>query len=236
MAAVLDRGRIIVGTSPDYPPFEYVDATTDRLAGFDVELATAIAERLGVAVEWKMMPFPSLLDALDAREVDAVIACLEVRPERLDQADFTGPYLVSRDVVLARTGSGIVLGDLSGLAAYRVGVRQRTAHAEWCRLNLVAPGLMPETNLSVFPSVAEAVAALEAGGVDVILIDEGVADLFAGSLPVEKVFSCLLPGDPAVAVRKGETRLRGRLDEIIAALREEGRVSQLAEKYGLAGP
>lgn len=235
LETVEKRKTIVVGTASDNEPFEYVDATTGRLTGFDIELMEALAARLGVAVEWKDMSFDRLWEALRSGEVDAIIADVGVTPERLRLMDFTDQYLVSPDGVLVRKGSGITLVDPAELAGYKVGARTGASQYGWLEANLVDTGKMARENLSAFDRTDRAVAALEAGQVDAVFTDEAVADSLAATHPVEKVLVCQLPGDPGIAVRKGERELVARLDELLAELRREGVIRQLAGKYQLAG-
>ncbi len=234
LRAVERRGRIVVGTAADLPPYEFKDAG-DRLAGFDVELMDEIARRLGVAVQWKDMRAEALLGALERREVDAVIASLVPAPELSPLADFTDAYLVSPEVVVVRKGSDIAIADLTQLARYRVGVQSGTPEETFCRDSLVETGRMPETNLSAYPTAAEALGELAAGRVDCAFVDEGSAAAVMERGEVENVLESRLPHEPAVAVGRNETELLSRLNEIIAALHQEGFVRQLANKHGVAG-
>lgn len=234
LRAVERRGRIVAGTSADLPPFEFKDAR-DRFAGFDIELMNEIARRLGVAVEWKDMKAEALLGALGRREVDVVIAALVPTPELENLADFTGAYLVSPEVVVVRKDAGISIADLAQLASYRVGVQAGTPEEAYCRDQFVAAGLMPETDLCSYPTAATALAELVAGRVDCAFVDQEPAAALAERGEVVKVLSSRLPHEPAVAIRRGQAPLLAELNEIIAALREEGFVRQLANKYGVAG-
>jgi ABC-type amino acid transport substrate-binding protein len=63
------RGTIIVGTSPDWPPFEFLDPKTGKLTGFEVELMELIAERLGLKVDWKTMDFATIIVAVEHKDM-----------------------------------------------------------------------------------------------------------------------------------------------------------------------
>ena len=81
LEAIKQAGTIKVGTSADYPPFESVDANGNKV-GFDVELMTEIAKRLGVKLEWVDMPFDSLIAAVQEGKIDASISAFNYSEER----------------------------------------------------------------------------------------------------------------------------------------------------------
>jgi len=246
---ILEEGKIVVGTSADYEPFEYVDPDTGEYTGFDIELMEKIAERLGVEVEWRDMKFDILLTTLQAGELDAIIACMTVTPERLEMADFTDPYIISKDAILVKAGSDVVSIEgadtmsheeltaalVEALKDLKVGVQAGTIHEQWCDENLIGAGVMPETNLSRYPRADQAVSDLVAGRIDCVFLDEGVALGFSETHDVEKALTVDLEGNPGIAVTKGETKLVEKLNEIIAELREEGFIAELAGKYDLPG-
>ncbi len=233
LASVTKKGVIRVGTSADYPPFEFVD-DQGNYAGFDVDLMEAIAGRLGVAVEWHDMDFNLLLAALKKRRIDAVIACMDATEERAKEALFTIPYLVAPDAILVKKGSTLVITDLvTDLPGLKVGVQTGTVHYDWIKDNLIDPGLMPETNLSQYPRADMAVLDLVAGRLDCVFMDESAAIGFTQTHDVEKALSVDLEGAPAIAVALKQEPLLEKLNEIIQQLEAEGVIDQLAQKWSV---
>ena len=98
--SVLDKiekeGKVVVGTSADYPPYEFVDEA-GNYAGFDVELMTEIAKRMGVTLQWTDMPFDSLIAAVQEGKIDMSIACFNYSEEREEEVDFSDAYYTSED-------------------------------------------------------------------------------------------------------------------------------------------
>ena len=97
---VQSAGKIVFGTSADYPPFESYDSNF-QLDGFDIALAKEMGKRLGIEVEFTDFAFSGLLDALNLGQVDAVISALSVTPNRQTVADFTNLYYIDDDAMLA---------------------------------------------------------------------------------------------------------------------------------------
>lgn len=247
----VETPKLIVGTSADYAPFEYVDETTGEYVGFDIELMEAIAAKLGMEVEWQDMDFGILLQSLKAGQIDAVIACMTVNEERLLEADFSEPYIISKDAILVQKGSGLVILTeeeragktdaelleplVAALADLRVAAQSGTIQETWIRENLIDAGLMAESQMSLYPRADQAVADLEAGRVDCIFLDEGVAEGFTATNNVEKALTVDLEGNPGIAVQKGDAELLEKINNAIVELRNEGVITQLAEKYELPG-
>ena len=86
LGTIKERGRIIAGTSADYPPYESIDAE-GNFVGFDMDLMRAVAEKLGVEVEFQDMPFDSLIAAVQEGKIDGVIGARQSTPERDETGD-----------------------------------------------------------------------------------------------------------------------------------------------------
>ena len=93
-------GVMVVGTSADYPPFEYLNDKF-QIDGFDPALIREIGKQLGVQVEIKNFAFDGLYNALQLGQVDAVIAAVSITPEREKVVDLSNPYYVGEDALLA---------------------------------------------------------------------------------------------------------------------------------------
>ncbi|MFO7635373.1 MAG: transporter substrate-binding domain-containing protein, partial [Caldilinea sp.] len=120
---ILDDGRIVVGTSADYPPFEFYNDNF-QIDGFDPALIREIAEQLGVEVQFQDMAFDGLGEALVIGQVDVVIAAVSQTPERARLVDFTDTYFVSSDGYLANKSSALRVESLEDLKDLRVGVQR----------------------------------------------------------------------------------------------------------------
>jgi polar amino acid transport system substrate-binding protein len=235
LQAIKKADKIVVGTSADYPPFEYVDETTGEYTGFDVELMEKIAEKLGVTVEWKDMDFSILLNSLQSGQIDSVIACMTSDAERQQQALFSNAYWVSPDAVLVNTDAGLTITDpMTDFPSLRVGVQSGTIQEAFCKDELVTPGTMPAANLSSYPRADQAVTDLVVGRLDAVFMDAGAAQAFTEMQPVTVALIYDLPGDPGVAVKLGEQELIDKINEAIQQLTDDGTIQQLAEKYEIA--
>src|SRR5690349_11105603 len=128
--AIKQAGVIKVGTSADYPPFESVDANGNKV-GFDVDLMTEVAKRLGVKLEWVDMPFDSLIAAVQGGKIDASISAFNYSEERDQMIDFSDAYYTSEDAFTVAEGFVGTIADPQDVAAFKVGVQTGTTQDSW---------------------------------------------------------------------------------------------------------
>jgi len=171
---IKERGKLIVGTSADWPPFEYIDSK-GNVVGIDIEIAKRIAQELGVQLEVRDMKFAALIEALRNGQVDIVIADMTPTAERGKVVDFSIPYYFSKGnaviVLKERAGSFKSVEDLYGK---KVGVQLGTIQEEWAKSALSGKAEVISYD-RVYP---EMVMALQRGDVDAIV----VGDIMAGAL------------------------------------------------------
>jgi ABC-type amino acid transport substrate-binding protein/uncharacterized protein affecting Mg2+/Co2+ transport len=223
-------GRILVGTSGDYPPFEYY--TDDFvLDGFDIALVREIADRLGLEVVIKDMAFDSLGDALLLAQIDLAVAAVSVTPERAAEFDFSTIYFVTEDAILAQEGREDTVVLPRDLAGSRVAAQNQSVHQEWAEDYLVAPGFIDETDLILYREIDQSVDDLAAG-----LIDYVIADLPPVEQAVaEGAFSIAGQGFNrqrfALAIPKGAAVLQAQLNRVLGELQADGTIEDFAEAY-----
>ncbi|MDR3670875.1 MAG: transporter substrate-binding domain-containing protein [Holophaga sp.] len=99
VAAIKQKGTLVVGTATGYYPFEMVDKQ-NVLVGFDIDVAKAIAKDLGVKLEWQNYAFSGLIPAMQSKKVDLVIAGMTGTDKRKEVVDFTVPYFTSGQALL----------------------------------------------------------------------------------------------------------------------------------------
>lgn len=224
-------GTLVVGTSADYPPFEYY-APDFKLDGFDVTLITEIASRMGVQVEIRDMVFDGLINALALKQIDVAIAAISVTPERQGLVNFSNVYLISQDGVLTQQDSLITtISRLEELADKQVGVQYSTVHERWLRENLVDKGLMPGSYLKVYPRIDTAVEDLNGKRLDLVVMDLLPAQQFLTQGGLKIVGQGLNQQQYAIALRHEDGTLRLEINRILTELFDQGKLSALAQEY-----
>lgn len=224
------NNKIILGTSADYPPFEFIildEKGQQQYVGIDISLAQAIAEDQNKELSVMNMDFDSLMAALQKGDVDVVIAAIEETPERLEAADFSNPYYTDYPpMILVKAEKTAEYTSVESFSGKSVGAQTGTTKAD-----LVTSDL-PGANLVALTSVNDLVNQLVYDKVDAILLDGAVALQYAESNS-DLVVSDVSLGEAypyCVAVQKGDPK--GLLDSInatIAKLLEANQIQAFSE-------
>lgn len=224
-------GKIVVGSSLDYPPFSFRDAAFQP-DGFDIALMREIAVRLGVQLEIRDMAFDGLAGALAVGQIDAAIAAISVTPEREAVVDFSSVYYVGEEGTLARQDSPISsIVSVQQMAGQRVGVQRGSVYETWLQRSLVDTGLTPAGNLLVYETADAAVRDLVQNRLDLVVLDRQVADEAITAAGVKLVGSGLFPQRYAIAAQQGAQALISQINGALLQLQNEGRLAQLTQQY-----
>lgn len=156
---VKKRGVLIVGVRDDVPPFGFIDRDTGETVGIDIDLATAVAKRIGVKIRLRPVTAQGWIPELLNGNVDLVAATVSANPDREKLVDFSLPYFQSTQRVLARKGAVATLKDLEGK---RVGTGQGSVAEREIRKQV------PGAACYFFSDSRKAVEALQKGEVDAL--------------------------------------------------------------------
>lgn len=225
LADIQAAGVLKVGVEGTYAPFTYHDEAGE-LVGFDVEVAKAVAEKLGVEAEFTESKWDSLLAAVDSGRLDTVINDVTVTPERAEAYDFSEPYYYSvRQIVVAEDNNDIQsMEDLDGKKCATV------------LTNSFAPEL-EKLGAEIVPisTADEAGTLVTTGRADFCLFNPVIFNEYMEHNPDKPIkVAFVIPGEDeqiAVPVRKGETAFLSAVNQALAELREDGTLSELSEKY-----
>jgi polar amino acid transport system substrate-binding protein len=230
--AIKQAGTIKVGTSADYPPFESVDESGNKI-GFDIDLMTEIAKRLDVKLEWVDMPFDSLIAAVQEGKIDASISAFNYSEERDQTIDFSDAYYTSEDAFTVAEGFAGTIINPQDVAAFKVGVQTGTTQDDWLTDTLVTDGALPEENLLRYDRVDQAMLDLKNGRIDVMMSDYVPAQALAKQIGgLEIVYHGVLSAGPMnIVIPNEDAELQQAINDIIKQLQDEGFIDQLAVKY-----
>ncbi len=217
---VKKSGKIIIASEGAYPPFNFFKGPT--LTGFEIELAEAMAKKMGLEVEWKALAFDALLAGLRQDRWDWVIASFGITAERAKAVTFTEPDYCSGGVIVSKDPAIKAVQDLTGKV---VAVQTGTTYLEHVQK---LPGIKEVKN---FPKDTDARSALVNGRVDAWVTDRFVAQ---GAVTPE---SGLHMGDfvfverVASAVKKGNTSLAAAIDKAREEILADGTYAAISKKY-----
>jgi polar amino acid transport system substrate-binding protein len=224
-------GKMIVGTSLDYPPFGFYNDNFQP-DGFDVALIREIGQTLGVQVELKDMAFDGLGGALQLGQIDLAIAAISVTPEREAVFDFSNVYFVGEDAILANQNANVAaINNVTEMAFYRVGVQRATVHERWLRETLVETGIMPAANLLSYQQATQAVDDVRQGRIDLVVLDLPPAETAVSAGGLKLVGQGLNQQRLAIGLVNGAATTQGQLNNALTQLQNSGRLNALVQQY-----
>ena len=223
--------KIIVGTSADYPPFEYVE--NGKITGFDIELITALLEKLDYTVEVQDIGFDSLIPSLVSDKIDVIAAAMTITPEREEQIDFSDPYYNSNQSILVLASSTLNISETGDIVNLTIGAQTGTTGELWVIDNLinVTNATFTDDQLIRYETYTEAVLDLDNGNVDALILDAPVAESFAkdGDRRVEYYVETYEYFGFGVA--KGNEELLNGINQELALFMESEEWENLINKY-----
>ncbi|KUK88801.1 MAG: Periplasmic component of amino acid ABC-type transporter/signal transduction system, partial [Mesotoga infera] len=218
--------KYVVGTSADFPPFEYVE--NGEFVGFDIDLIKAIAEEMGFEIEIRDMSFDSLIAALVSGNLDIVISGMTITPEREEVVSFSKPYWTADQSVVVREDSDMTITVLFG--KHNIGVQTGTTGDLWVEENLVETKILTG-NFKRYDTYVLAMTDLINKNIDAIVLDAPVAEGFAKVRPVKIVGIIKTYEDYGIAVNKANKQLLELINEGISRLEESGKLNELNLKH-----
>ncbi len=227
---VREAGKLVIGTSADYAPYESYNSNFE-IDGFDIALARALGEQMGVQIEVNDFAFNGLLDALQLGQVDAAIGAISVTPDRQQVVDFTNLYFADEDAVLTLKSNPMLIRSATDFAGLRVGVESGTTYAYWAQDNLVDAGIIPQDALVNYNDTVVMMRGLRSGEVDAVLM--GRLPAFVNNMGSNDLYPAgrgLNKQSFAIAARKGST-LIDPLNQALLAIQADGTYAQLVDQY-----
>lgn len=227
-----DTNKIIIGTSADFPPFEY-KAADQTIIGFDIDLIKKILTDQGYTVEVQDIGFDSLIPSLQTGKIDVIAAAMTITDERLLEVDFSDPYYDANQAVLVKVGADINITTIEDMKNYTVGAQTGTTGWAWVNDTLVATGKLNSDDFRSYDLYTDAVADLIIGPsrVGAIVIDSPVAQAFAKSGDVKIVLNITTNENYGFAVEKGNTELLTKINTGLAAVKATTYWEELIEEY-----
>ena len=213
-----------VGTEGTYAPFSFHDPETNELTGYDVEVITAVADELGMEVEFSEVPWDAIFAGLESGRYDVVANQVSLTPERLETYDFTAPYTVSTGAVVTRADDTSVrsLADLAGKTT------AQSATSNWAQVAAEAGA-----QVEAVEGFTQAIALLQQGRVDATINDDLAVLNYLQTTGDDSVHIAAATEDQteqAFALVQ-DSELTEEIDAALAELRADGTLAEISQEW-----
>ena len=224
---VLDKGTLVLGLDDSFPPMGFRDEN-NNIVGFDIDVATEVANRMGVELKLQPIEWSTKEMELNTGSVDCLWNGLSIDDERKQAMDLSEPYMTNRMVLVVLNDSEYT--DQASLAGKTISVQNGST----------AEKILKESDFSKtigntigFKDNVTAFMELETKGIDAIFMDEVVANYAITSQ--NKDFKVLEDGlteeEYAVGFKKGNTALKNEVQKYIDEMKADGTMTQISEKW-----
>ena len=215
-----DTAKLVVATSPDFPPFESLEG--GNVVGIEVDILKQIAEKLGMELDIQQMDFDSVIPGVQAGKFDVGMSGITVTDKRKENVDFSSVYFMAAQAIVVSADSGITgKADLEGK---KVSVQTGTTAEDYCMAN--------GYEVLAFTANNDAAAALTGGKVDAWVVDNEVALAMAPDLGLTVLDEAMTAEPYAFAFQKG-SELVAPFNEALDALLADGTVEKIFSDYGV---
>lgn len=227
---IKQAGKIIVGTESTFPPYESIDPKDGKtVIGFDIDIAKAVADKLGVKLEIKDMKFDGLIGALSTGMLDFVAAGMSVTDERKQNADFSDIYYKGGQVLVVSEKNNNI-NSASDMSGKKIGAQLGTISAK-------AAQNIKGIKLQQLDKVDQLMMEIKNGMIDGVVVDDTVGVKYVktmGGLKVVKIPE-LNQGEAGmgIAVAKGNKALLDVINQTLSDLKSNGEFDKLVDKWGL---
>ena len=219
---IKDSGTIIAATEGAFAPFNFYEGT--KLTGYEVDVAEALSKKLGLKLEWKVVPFDAQLAAVKQDRFDFAIASHGYTKERAKAVDFASPHYCTGGMIAAPKDGSLTVDSLKGKT---IGVQLATSYFEAAKK---IPGVK---NVKTYKADPEVFSALKAKKIDAWISDKFTImetlnkNPDAGIVTGEQVFVERV----SLIMRKNNKEFMDKINQALADLTADGTLKTLSEKY-----
>ena len=218
----MEAGKLIMSTNAEFPPYEMTDDNGNYI-GIDVEIATAIAEKLGLELEILDVDFDAALLAVQEGKSDIVMSGVTVTDDRKLVMDFSDSYATGKQVIIVTENSDVTLDNLGD---QMIGTQRATTGY------IYSSDDYGEDHVTAYDNGATAVQALMNGQVDCVIIDSAPAEEFVKANAGLKILETeYVVENYAIGIVKGNTELVNAINAALAEMIADGTVQAILDKY-----
>jgi L-cystine transport system substrate-binding protein len=223
---VKQTGVLTVACEGTYPPFDSRDAS-GQLVGFDVDVAKAVAARLGVKPQFITTEWSGILAGLQAGKFDVIVNQVGITDQRKAALDFSQPYTYSSAQLIQRANDNTDYGAPGALQGKRIGVTLGTNYADLAKK-------LPGVEVKTYPGAPEKLSDLASNRVDVSMDDRVMLPylLKNANLPL-KPGALVKGGDTEMGIpfRKGNPKFAKAIDDAISSMKQDGTLKKISMQW-----
>ncbi len=218
-----DSDVLVMATAPDFPPYEYIEGSD--CAGIDVEIAQAIADKLGKTLEIEEAEFGSIIAGVTTGKYDMGMSGITVTEDRKESVNFSDPYTTAIQSIIVTEDSAITsVDDLSSETL--IGVQQDTTG------DIYATDDYGTDAVVRYKTGADAVQAVLTGKVDCVIIDNQPAKNFVEANEGLKILeTAYVEEEYAIALNKDDEELLEQVNNALNELKQDGTIDEIVAKY-----
>ena len=224
------KETLVVGLDDAFAPMGFRDEQ-GNLVGFDIDLATAVADELGMQVEFKPIDWNAKEMELKAGTIDCVWNGMSITPERQENMALTNKYLNNKIVLMALADSDIDVTSAKELADLKIGTQVDSSALQMLMANEAYESF--KDNISEYETYDTAIMDLKAGRVDVIAVDQVLGEYTNNNLGGEMKECTYSLGDDyyVIGFEKSNTALRDKVNDAIKAVIDSGKAAEISSKW-----
>lgn len=223
-------GELVMSTNAEFPPYEFHSG--DKIVGIDIEIAQAVADKMGKTLSIEDMNFDSVIAAVTSGKSDMGVSGITITDDRLLSVDFSEPYFTASQLVIVKAGTEEEFKDLkkpeeveAKLEGKRIGVQLGTTGD-------IGATKIKDATVERYNKGFEAVQALIQDKVDAVVIDDQVARaLTADTADVVVIETPFTSENYGIAVAKGNEEVLNAANEAIKELKDSGKLDEIFAKY-----
>lgn len=226
LAEAKSRGTLRIAMEGTYPPFNFKDAKTGQLDGYDVDVARLLATKLGLKPAFVSTEWSAILAGLAAGKYDVIVSQVGITPKRQETFDFSAPYIYSSPQLIVRKDETASYPTLDALKGKKLGVGQGSLYEQQARK---VPGIVVKS----YPAAADTMQDLAVGRIDAALNDSLMAAYLIrkGALPVKAGARVGAVEAMGIPFAKGNLQFKAAIDKALADAQADGSLKAISVKW-----
>ncbi|MBE6033543.1 amino acid ABC transporter substrate-binding protein [Aminipila sp.] len=228
-AYIEDKGEMIIGLDDTFAPMGFRDEE-GNLVGFDIDLANAVGEELGVKMTFKPIDWDAKEMELKSKRIDCIWNGMSVTDDRMEKMALTDKYINNKIIIMAKDGT-VKVKKAEDLAQYNVGTQADSSALEVLKANEAYDTYADK--ISDYKTYDEAIMDMQAGRIDCIAVDQVLGEYKNSKLEKKMIVCDYDFGDDfyAIGCRIEDKDVAAKLTEALGAVIESGKAEEISNKW-----